>query len=292
MPVPLIVIFVSTPSTPEDGQLIDRFSTQGFLPLIDALHQEQYDWMNRNYHLTPHAFYLFKDNRIFDYTLQDTSPSIFFGPDFVISFQQADTITPENWRDIHAWLNYHICTRDPESKPLTREEQDQLDRTQKFLTLPNTQNLSQPELNLPVLTQEYELDVKLDSEHDICYYQVNKPHTDLPYTTLTRNFSTTGHLPFFTSLFIADSWGVASSDITFLERVWTHLKMPVGEFHMERLYMERVQACFKGAPEPEVYRRTIPRVMETIDAQRKGVQCGHKRKRFVPQELWSKIIKK
>lgn len=292
MPVPLIIIFITTPSTPEDGALIDKFAHLNFLPLIDAMHQEQYDWFHKNYTNAPHRFYLLKEDKIFDYTLQDVTPETFYGPDFIISFQETESITMEDWRDIHFWLNHHLCTNPTTPPPLTSpSETEQLARATALLTPPPIQINPAPEVEIPNHTVDYEFETKLDSINDVCFYQVNKPYTDLPYTTITRDFSQHGHTPFFTSLFIADSWGVSSADIVFLSKAWAHLNME-GEFNLERMYMERVQGCFKGAPEPEVFRRTIPQVQDTLEAQRKGIPCGHKRKRFVPQELWTKISKK
>lgn len=96
-------------------------------------------------------------------------------------------------------------------------------------------------------------------------YEVKKPFTDLPYTSVTRNYSKKGHIPFFTDLFICQSWGVARSDIAFLKHMWNELKMD-GDFDLEKLMKAATEKCYPSddnipEPEPEVYRRSLDNVV-------------------------------
>jgi hypothetical protein len=107
-------------------------------------------------------------------------------------------------------------------------------------------------------------------------YQVIKPFTDLPYTSVTREYSRKGHIPFFTDLFICQSWGVARNDIGFLQHMWTELKMD-GEFNLDALMKDATEKCYPSdsaipSAEPEVYRRCIDDVVQILQEKiiRKG----------------------
>ena len=125
-------------------------------------------------------------------------------------------------------------------------------------------------LELPVFEQvdegeEYELEVKL--VNDFMFYQVAKPHTDRPYTTVVRNFKEKGHTRFFTNLFVCPSWGVCEKDILFLKKAWEWFRMD-GEFDLDVLMKDATEACRPDMgcePEPEVWRTKLESVLEIFN---------------------------
>jgi hypothetical protein len=103
------------------------------------------------------------------------------------------------------------------------------------------------------------------------YYQIERPYTDLPFTTVTYDFETKGHLPFFSSLFVSNVWGISGNDILFLKHMWGVFNMD-GVFDIDKLVRDRVDACTRTCsdsdPEPVVYRRTIEEVLTTKNKRR------------------------
>lgn len=125
-------------------------------------------------------------------------------------------------------------------------------------------------------------------DKDTVLYEIVKPFTDLPYTSVIRMWSTRGHRAFFPSLFVCDSWGVSRYDVPFLEYVWKQLEIE-GVFDMDEMLKEATEKCYPSStnspePEPEVYRRSIEDVLLTLQNQQDGVLCGH-RSNKVPSEI-------
>ena len=110
-------------------------------------------------------------------------------------------------------------------------------------------------------------------------YEIRKPNTDLPYTTVIRNYSERGHRDFFPSLYVCNSWGVSRDDLPFLSYIWTQLEME-GEFDMDLMLKEATEKCYPSSgaipdAEPEVYRRNIQDVLNTLQCQEEGILCAH-----------------
>ena len=100
------------------------------------------------------------------------------------------------------------------------------------------------------------------------YYEVQKPYTDLPYTTVVYNFEKHGHLLFFTNLFICKSWGVSGNDIGFLKELWGRWGME-GEFDIDKLLKERTESCYPNSGdvmiEPTVWRKGVEHVLADVN---------------------------
>lgn len=112
-------------------------------------------------------------------------------------------------------------------------------------------------------SKEYVLENRL--VNDCMFYQVTKPFTDRPYTTVVREFAKNGHKRFFTNLFVCNSWGVASKDIQFLYKAWGWLEME-GELDLDVLMKEATEACNeKMEAEPEVWRAGMESVLEIFN---------------------------
>jgi len=105
-------------------------------------------------------------------------------------------------------------------------------------------------------------------ENDICYCQVTKPFTDLPYTAVIREFGSKGFEPLFTALYVSSSWGVCSHDHVFLTKLWKFLNMK-GELDLENRLACEIKLCQEGKPEPELYRLDISGVKEQLSNKHK-----------------------
>ena len=70
----------------------------------------------------------------------------------------------------------------------------------------------------------YDFDYFYHEKLNAMFYEVWKPFTDLPYTTVVYDFKTVGHEAFFTNLFICPSWG-CKDDLLFLNNVWKMFKL-------------------------------------------------------------------
>ena len=121
------------------------------------------------------------------------------------------------------------------------------------------------------LMVDYTFEYVVDKEVDIAFCQICKPFTDSPYTVVIRNYSQKGLLPFFTSIFVSTSWGVASHDIVFLNKLWTFLEMEKthGAFDLENRLKEHVRKCTEHLEiEPELYRADYKKVMANFQVSR------------------------
>jgi hypothetical protein len=105
-------------------------------------------------------------------------------------------------------------------------------------------------------------------ENDIAFCQVDKPHTDRPYTAVIRDFGINGFEPLFTALYVATSWGVCNHDHAFLVKLWQYLEMP-GELDLEKRLGVEIMKCQQGKPEPELYRADISAVKEKLQNKQK-----------------------
>lgn len=119
---------------------------------------------------------------------------------------------------------------------------------------------------------------------DICVCEIIKPYTDLPYTTIIRNYSERGFLPVFTALYVCQSWGVTNLDHGFMYKLWEYLNMSAkyGELDLEKLLKDDIEKCKQGFPEPEVYRASIEGVSQI---------WSRKNKRLTDDERTNKFIK-
>ncbi len=120
-----------------------------------------------------------------------------------------------------------------------------------------------------LVNDQYTFNSFLCPERNVSLFEIVKPHTDLPYTIVVRDFNNRGLLPVFTSLVICHSWGVCSEDLGFLKELWRFLEMEeeFGMFDIEALMKDATERCVPTEgrlpePEPEVYRRTIDQVLQ------------------------------
>jgi hypothetical protein len=120
----------------------------------------------------------------------------------------------------------------------------------------------------PAKEQKKDYDFNYLVEDNICYCQIEKPYTDLPYTIVIRDFETKGFIPLFTDIYVCQSWGVTNLDHAFLHKLWVYLNMP-GDLDLENRLKNEIELCKNGKPEPEVYRLDISGVKEQLSRKKK-----------------------
>lgn len=259
-----IVVYVDNPNTVEQANQIKVFNDLGYATLVDAKHKHDYHYIYRN--AVNAKLFIQEDEEVFMFERSDLKPDMILTPDFMVVFNEGKEITSEDWNRINQYLQEHL--------------------TDSMIDMTNTMKVHEI-MGKPVQVTADEMDVITPSsrgndfynletryleDDDIMLYEVLKPFTDLPYTSVTRNFKKKGHLPFFTDLFICNSWGVARSDISFLKHTWEQFKME-GEFDLEKMMQEATEKCLPSEtnipePEPEVYRRDLISVMSIIEEKK------------------------
>lgn len=239
--VPVITMFMT------DTEIMNRWNSLGFEPLVDVVHGGDLLWLEKNYAGEKRFF---RKGKMYEKAEHGE-------PDFSISFSVGYTLTEEDWDDIHEWVLYNILHDDI----WTGDRGDMLmKRPYKIMEEIKMEKTHEAEKE----NIQYGFEYVEIPEHDVMLYQVEKPFTDLPYTVIVEDYRREGHLPFFSSLYICDSWGVAINDEIFLKKVWKYLDMQ-GECNLEQFVKSRVEGCIKyGLPEPKVYRRGIKEIVDRI----------------------------
>lgn len=181
-------------------------------------------------------------------------------PHFLISFDSNVAIDMETWDLIHQWV-IRIFEGDDS---LTDHIKTIIDVPVVIEPLPSVKSI---EHSTP--QTEYALRYIIDESRKLAIYEVTKPYTDRPYTCVIRNYPERTVLPFFTALFVCNSWGRTNLDIVFLYKIWDHLNMAKehGPLDLENRLKEEVAKCFPDYPgganaEPEVYRLSIEQLWE------------------------------
>jgi hypothetical protein len=262
------IVFASKPNTLDEAKLIKTFHDLGYSTFVDGKHKSDYGWLMQNVEVG--KLFIYDSDEVYMFGKDQLDRDMIFTPDFAVIFNSEDQVTEEQWDCIHLYLKQHLT-----------DEMIDMTNTMKvheMLGKPTFEKAALPEVEAPVQQTHYSFDCKYLEEDDIMLYQVIKPFTDLPYTSVTREYSRKGHIPFFTDLFICQSWGVARNDIGFLKHMWTELKMD-GEFDLESLMKDATEKCYPSETnmpnaEPEVYRRCIDDVIQIL--HEKIIRKGHR----------------
>jgi hypothetical protein len=240
--------FVITVYGKENGEFINRFMENGYAVLADTVNGGNYDFLKSNY-VGPHRFYAMDEQ---DELIEYEDPEV--EPDFCLALNVGDN--EPDWDAVFCWLK----------KILFNVEEDEVMMPPGIIE----QRMGlEEEVVVDHGKQEYEFTFKILD--DVVFYEVWKPNTDRPYTVVINNFSVVGHEPFFSSLFVCESWGVATADYTFLKRVWEHLEMGPG-YDLEKLVKQHTEECKNGKTEPRVYRKGLESVVRMF------TEIGSKRK--------------
>jgi hypothetical protein len=255
-------VFVNKPNTADEAKIVKTFHDLGYATYVDALHRNDYEWFSRN--VVTGRLFIYDGDQVYMFEKEKLTPSMDFTPDFVILFNEDTQISLEQWDAIHKYVQQH----------LTDEIIDMTNtmKVHELLGKPTTQRVELKDVEMAPLNDHYEFECRHLAEEDIMLYEVIKPFTDLPYTSITRNFKKKGHVPFFTDLFICQSWGVARSDMAFLKQMWDYLKMD-GVFDLDSLMKAATEKCYPSdnaipEPEPEVYRRKLDDVIQILNEKK------------------------
>lgn len=226
--------------------------TKGYAPMVDAVNKYSYSHFYRNKEAVHRLYFFdFEAKAITEYVIGELKESMENAPDLFIHFNHDDEITDEMWSAILEWIKYHVFGTST----------DLVSTADEWMKPPHTQ-VAELEIIAPeVLPDSYGYKEQYLESKDIMLYEVIKPNTDRPYVSVTREFSKVGHLPFYSSLFVSQSWGVSLYDISFLGKIWKHKEMD-GEFKAQELYDDRVKRCIAGEKEPEVYRQKLEEVIK------------------------------
>lgn len=189
-------------------------------------------------------------------------------PEFIVTFDK--DIGKENWKKLFIFFRNLL---DEIVDPKYYE-------TVKELTNVQTNcDLKIDERNCEIIiedntTDQYLFDMYIDEDRDMAYFQITRPRTDRPYTTIIRAFKDRGYLPLFTSLYMDKSWGFGD-DSGFLKELWVHLGLnySIGVLDLEKELKKHILRCTPGngvpEAEPEVYRMSIDNVKQQFENRNK-----------------------
>lgn len=263
---PLITVFDD--KTEAVGKLIQLLENRLYKPLVDAIHGKDLLWLEQNYKTSRRFYYINQELNQFvgDHDIKDE-------PQMVVYFNQDVVIDDYEWVIIDGWLTHILA-----EESFYMEEERIMITPNSLETIRSGTQTDLVSTGAQVESDEnYGFKEMYNTEKDIMFYEVTKPHTDRPYVVVIREFQKYGKLDFFSSLFVCTSWGVSLQDNAFLLRVWDWLGMD-GECQLEELLRKRITACENGErDEPEVYRKDIESVVNSVMEEGKG--CGHKRTR-------------
>ena len=253
MPTPIFTVYVSNPATNEDLMVLKTIRDLGYEPLVDSLHGLNRSWFIFNFQSLPHRLYYVHLEIVSD-TVNMLPDPLHCAPSFSIHYNESEILSLHDWRILHRHMESVFFQTSRKPKLVTRRAKELLDMPQ-----PLVQTLQDEEM-VEDMHENYEFESEMFEDRDVCLCTVKKPNVDLPYTVVIRNYSQRGYKPFFTSLFISQSWGVSRYDIGFLMYLWE--EMGLGVLDLDKELKEATEACYPSEgkvpePEPEVYRRSL-----------------------------------
>jgi hypothetical protein len=296
MDIPKIVVFVDGQATEFKDFMVTTLVKRDYAPMVDSLHSTSYDWFVQNVKPCPHRlFTIDKENEeVLFFVVDQLEPSTMFSPDLLIYFNEDFAFENISWVYLKHWL-HHIFFDGMETEFVVKGEELMKKPYTEVKKLTDQENegvdMKKTEEKYYSLRKEYV------EEDDIMLYEVCKPFTDLPYTSVIRNFSLKGAKPFFPSLYICPSWGVSRHDLPFLKFIWAHeFGFDSNEFDMDLFLKEATEACYPQPGmipelEPEVYRRSIEDVLITLQDRKNGVVCGSDKSHGFNQEFRERVRK-
>lgn len=273
--IPTITVFVSPKPTDQENDIVKRFVELGYTPLVDALHKKTHSWFANNVKNTPHKLFTFERQNVYFYEVHDLHVDMDFTPHIMIHWNEDYEIEEEKWRWIREWLVYKFYTCYDFMDYMTED----IEKAEKLMQKPMLQTKA---LQAEIVEKHqdcYSFKTHYVEDKDAMLYEIRKPNTDLPYTSVIRKYTERGHRAFFPTLYICQSWGVSRYDLPFLSYIWKQLELP-GDFDMDVMLKEATEKCYPSStgipePEPEVYRRNIEDVLNTLQTQQDGIMCGH-----------------
>lgn len=238
------------------------FVKNGLPALVDAVHGSNEQYLKTNF---PNSRFFFVSDILSMCTSEELDT---VQPDFVVAFDVEQDLSQRDWICIERYLESLLFP----SIPCPEEV---VEHGRSFFNYETPAPLFVPP-EIPKMEREphYELMMTPVPERDTMLIQVEKPFCDLPYTVVIHNFTEKGLLPFFTDLFVSQTWGISRKDIEFLHQVWKHWDMEkeYGPLDLEKRLHEATRRCFPDEgrvpePEPIVYRRPIENVLQTLQSK-------------------------
>jgi hypothetical protein len=280
MPETKQIVFVEKVSTPSQDKIVSTLVELGYVPLVDSVHGLHHGWYLSNIAPCPHKLYTVDllGKRLIEYEVADLPTNMTSYPDMVIYFNQGDQVTDVDWYHIRHWLRFHLLEEEVDAALVEKGSALILKPVKQIVALPSEEKKEEKDEDEE--NKCYTFTSQYLEEDDIMLYQICKPFTDLPYTSVLRDYSKKGPTRFFSSLFVCPSWGVSRFDVPFLEYIWKHRLNMDGVFDMDQLLREATEACYPRddgvvpETEPEVYRRALSDVVVTLESRKKGISCG------------------
>lgn len=237
---------------------------QAHYPIFVDGHTNEYHVFLEKYRNSNSRYFIYEDEQWLMFTIDELKCL----PHFLINFDENKVVSEVEWVFVRNWVNSIFSGNDD----LNDEMYDMF--PQYTTIVPKTENTDEFD---HVDNDAYMFRYFIDEEKDKAYFEVTKPFTDRPYTSVICSYSKRGMLPFFTSLYVCSSWGICNHDHAFLNKVWTHLNLNEkhGDLDLERRLKEDIAKCLPDNPdgpeaEPEVYRLNIETVLEKFNNKRQN----------------------
>jgi hypothetical protein len=292
--VPKLLVFVKDKKATELQELLlKKLVALDYAPMVDAVHTKSYEWFVKNVTSCSHKLFSLEEDDVFFYEVDELDPAMRFVPDVLVYFNEGESVSVAQWVAIRYWFRFILFENEMETdfvlqgKELMKtpyKEKAVIKKEDDCVWMERTQE-----------QKYYSFRKQLITDDDIMVYEIIKPFTDLPYTAVIRNYSLRGDVPFFTSLYICPSWGVSRYDLPFLKHLWKEeFGFDESLFDMDRMLKEATEACYPQPgevpePEPEVYRRSLEDVKETLQDRKEGRICGFHKDHGVPREIRDQI---
>ena len=246
--------FPDVPDTHRNSFLIQLIEKEGFVPLVDAKHGNDLQWLQNNFKC-PHRFYCIDAHGYMETFVADNLPK---PPQWVVYFDIDQVVTDFEWEQIHLYTVNLL-----HGNGIMERTKRCIQRLKDIVATPDV--LYQPEH--PNLPQYYEFNSKLLEDQDIAVFEITKANGTTPYTTIVRNFSIKGYKPLFTNYFACNAFKNDFIAIQFLMKLWQEFMN--GPMDLDDMLKEATQACYPGEDyipiaEPEVYTKSLMHVVQQL----------------------------
>lgn len=269
-----IVVYVHDTKDAMTAKFLKTFTELGYTTLADGKHGKEYTYLYDN--MKQARLFIFENEILHMFDRHALDPNMTWYPDFGILFNDDCEIDSSTWEAIRLYCQQHLTDQ--------MIDMTNTMKVHEVMGKPVSATASLKNDTAPKLDEEncYQFRTQYLESIDTMLYEVKKPFVDLPYTSVTRNYKNKGHLPFFTDLFICQSWGVARADVAFLAEMWKELKMD-GVFDLDALMKHATEKCMPSEdrfpePEPEVYRRSLENTIVILKEKASGSR------RYIPNK--------
>ncbi len=259
-----IIVYIDPVATSKQTNILNVLNKK-YTPMVDSINGRNIDYLKKNY--GPNTRFFFLSDFLSHHTVKELD---FYAPDFSIVFNDDETITGKDWICIERYIESLFYSQYECDELITVNANKLLKANQIIQPIkPNDDGTYLGGIDIGNTSEHYQVQSKHLQNIDTCVIQVEKPFCDLPYTLVIRDYAKRGLKPFFTGLYICESWGISRRDTEFLALLWDQWNMD-GKFDLDTMLKEAVAKCYPSTEEPfvdaepEVYRRSLDQVMEKI----------------------------